>query len=118
MWLPVGVMSSLVVYLRNISKWELAVDKCCKLACLYHNCIQFQLPDKMPGIMVLIDSTKFLEIHFDSTLGLGNCLVCIRDDIVTGLNYVHESLRYDSSESKIGFLCSDSHHKEPCNYDC
>ena len=110
MWLPVGVMSSLVVYLRNVSKWELVVDKCCKPACLYHNCVQFQLPKGMPGSVVLIDSTKFLEIHVHSTLGLGNHLVCIRDEIVNGLNYVHKSLHYDSAEAKIGFLCSDSHH--------
>ena len=113
MWLPVGVMSSLVVYLRNVSKWELAVDKCCKPACLYHNCVQFQLPKGIPGSVVLIDSTKFLEIHINSSFGLDNHLVCIRDEIVNGLDYVHESLHYDSAEAKIGFLCSDSHDEEP-----
>ena len=113
MWLPVGVISSLVVYLRNVSKWELAVDKCCKPACLYHNCIQFQLPKGLPGSVVLIDSTKFLEIHVNSTLGLDHRLVCIKDEIITSLKHVHKSLHYDSAEAKIGFLCSDCHHKEP-----
>ena len=44
MWLPVGVMPSLVVYLINICSWNIHVSgKQRKPSCLYHNCIMFQL---------------------------------------------------------------------------
>ena len=48
-WLPVGVMPSLVVYLRHDRKWEDASPPC-----LYHNCIKFGLPGREPGFIVLI----------------------------------------------------------------
>ena len=103
-WLPVGVMSSLVVYLRNDRKWK--VSKSC---CLYHNCIKFGLPGGSPGSVVLINSTRFLEIHVKSTAAaVKNNKLCrtIREDIMTGLEEAHKSLHYDPPEAEIGFLCS------------
>ena len=53
MWLPVGVMPSLVVYLRNGHKWEISM-KDNKPSCLYHNCIKFTLPGGRPRTVVLL----------------------------------------------------------------
>ena len=104
MWLPVGVMPSLVVYLRNDCKWEIS-----KRRCLYHNCIKFKLPGGSPGGVVLINSTRFLEIHVKSTAAaVKSSKLCrtTREDIMTGLKKAHKSLHYDPPEAEIGFLCS------------
>ena len=100
MWLPVGVMPSLVVHLRNNHNWEIY-----KPLCLYHNCITFGLPGRKPGSVVLINSTKFLEIHVKSKLDSKLCHT-IREDIMAGLEEAHKSLHYDPPEVEIGFLCS------------
>ena len=102
MWLPVGVMPSLVVYLCH--KWEIS-----KPHCLYHNCIKFKLPGGSPGGVILINSTRFLEIHVKSTAAAfkNNKLCCaIRGDVMAGLEEAHKSLHYDPPEAEIGFLCS------------
>ena len=104
MWLPVGVMPSLVVYLR--SKWEDASP-----CCLYHNCIKFRLPEDEPGSIVLIDSTKFLEVHVKSAMDYNLCHT-IREDIMAGLKKAHESLHYDPPQVDIGFICQREQCKE------
>ena len=104
MWLPVGVMPSLVVYLR--SKWEDASPPC-----LYYNCIKFRLPDNEPGSIVLLDSTKFLEVHVKSELDSNLCRT-IRKDIMAGLKKAHESLHYDPPQVEIGFVCQREQCKE------
>ena len=104
MWLPVGVMPSLVVYLRNGHKWEISM-KGSEPSCLYHNCIKFTLPGGRPGSVVLIDSTKFLEIHVKSKINSKLCHT-IREDIMAGLEEAHKSFHYDPPEAEIGFLCS------------
>ena len=105
-WVPVGVMPSLVVYLQNIGQWKQS-EKHDTPICLYHNCIQFKLPGGKPGNVVLIDSTKFLEIHVRPTLGADPPLLHrIRENLMTGLEKAHKSLHYDSAEAEMGFLCS------------
>ena len=106
MWLPVGVMPSLVVYLRHDCKWRDASPPC-----LYHNCIKFRLPEDEPGSIVLIDSTKFLEVHVKSELDSNLCHT-IREDIMAGLEKAHESLHYDPPQVDIGFICPREQCKE------
>ena len=106
MWLPVGVIPSLVVYLRNDCKWEDASPRC-----LYHNCIKFRLPEDEPGSIVLIDSTKFLEVHVKSELDSNLCRT-IREGIMAGLKKAHESLHYDPPQVDIGFVCQREQCKE------
>ena len=103
-WVPVGVMPSLVVYLQNNCQWTLTRSS---PTCVYHNCIQFQLPGGKPGSVVLIDSTKFLEIHVRPTL-VPDSKLCtdIGNDVLKGLKMAHKSLHYDSAVAEIGFLCS------------
>ena len=107
MWLPVGVMPSLVVYLRNEGKWDIS-EKDGGPACLYHNCIKFRLPGGRPGSVFLLDSTMFLEIHVKLTTVKVDSKLChtIKEAIMTGLKEAHTSLHYDPPEAEIGFLCS------------
>ena len=126
MWLPVGVIPSLVVYLQNKHEWKIS-EKHGKPSCLYHSCIQFRLPCKKPGSVYLIDSIKFLEIHVTAKLNklkkvdpnaedkkVDPDLLRIRDDILTALTQVHKSLYYESAQAEFGFLCSgECGYKEP-----
>ena len=103
-WVPVGIMPSLIVYLQNISKWTLSSSKS---ACLKHNCIQFSLPDGKPGSVVLIDSTKFLEVHVKQSIKVDPKLCTkIGQDIIAGLDEAHRSLHYEPPKAEVGFLCS------------
>ena len=102
MWLPVGVMPSLVVHLRNGHKWEISIEDG-NPSCLYHNCIKFTLAGGRLGSLVLIDSTKFLEIYVKSEVGPKLC----RKDIMAGLEEAHKSLHYDLPEAEIGFRCPE-----------
>ena len=103
-WLPVGVMSSLVVYLNNKCKWKLTESEG-KPMCMYRNCIQFKMPKGKPGSVVLIDSIKFLEIHVKLTHH--KLCTMIKDSIIAGLKEAHKSLNYDPPPTpEIGFLCS------------
>ena len=105
-WLPVGVIPSLVAYLQNLRKWSIS-KKHSKPTCLYHNCMQFKLPNRKPGCVVLIDSTKFLEVHVKPKLKVDPNLLCsIAADITTGLEEAHKSLHYGPPETEMGFLCS------------
>ena len=108
MWLPVGVMSSLVVYLNNKCKWKLSKMQG-KPTCMYHNCIQFKMPEGRPGHVVIIDSTMFLEIHVVITVKSTHHKLCpmIKESIIAALKEVHKSLHYDPPpKPEIGFLCS------------
>ena len=104
-FVPVGVMPSLVVYLQNICEWKPS-EIHDKPICLYHNCIQFKLPGGKPGNLVLIDSTKFLEIHVSPHRMDPKLLYKIRKSVMTGLEEAHKSLHYDTAKAEIGFLCS------------
>ena len=79
-----------------------------KPSCFYHNCIKFTLPGRGPRTVVLINSTKFLEIHVKSTAVKVDSKLChaIREAIMAGLEEVHKSFHYDLPEAEIGFLCS------------
>ena len=114
MWVPVGVIPSLVVYLQNKCRWKVSEKKNGKPSCLYHNCIQFRLPCGKPGSVFLIDSTKYLEIHVTSNLKVDPDLLRIKKDIVTGLTQVHKSLNYELAKAEFGFFCSgECGNKEP-----
>ena len=106
MWLPVGVVPSLVAYLQNHSEWT-PVAHGGKPACMYRNCMQFELPGGKPGKVTLIDSTKFLEIHVQASLKVaGEVCPQIREMVLSGLKEAHKSLHYDPPTAKEGFLCS------------
>ena len=94
-WLPVGVVPSLVVHLQNHFKWEPVLRQGYKPACMYHNCMQYQLPMGKPGSVTLINSTKFLEIHVKLNASVEVASkVChiIRDVVLSSLKKAHKSL--------------------------
>ena len=105
--LPVGVMPSLIVYLQNTCEWKIYEKESGGPNCMKHNCIEFKLPGGKPGLVTLIDSTKFLEVHVKATLKRA-AEVCprIKHDITSGLQVVHKSLHYDPPNPEVGFLCS------------
>ena len=106
MWLPVGVVPSLVAYLQNHSEWT-PVARGGRPACMYRNCMQFELPGGKPGKVTLIDSTKFLEIHVQASLKVaGEVCPQIREMVLSGLKEAHKSLHYDPPTAEEGFLCS------------
>ena len=104
---PVGVMPSLVVYLQNTCEWKIYEKESGEPNCMKHNCIEFKLPGGKPGLVTLIDSTKFLEVHVKATLKRA-AEVCpqIKHDIIFGLQVVHKSLHYDPPNPEVRFLCS------------
>ena len=77
MWLPVGVMSSLVVCLNNKCKWKLSRQ----------------------------GNPPCMEIHVKSTHH--KLCPMIKDSIIAGLKEAHKSLHYDPPpKPEFGFLCS------------
>ena len=105
-WLPVGVVPALMVNLQNHHKMK-PVLRGGKPACMYHNCIQFELPGGKAGSMTLINSTKFLEVHVKAPLKIAS-KVCprIREMVLSSLREAHRSLHYDSAVAIEGVLCS------------
>ena len=104
MWLPVGVVPALVVYLINHWGWT-PVSLGGKPVCMYHNCMQFELPDGEPGSVTLIDSTKFLEIHVKPMLHDSQVCSHIMIMIKAGLKEAHKSLHYDPPTAVEGMIC-------------
>ena len=104
MWLPVGVVPALVVYLINRWGWTPA-SQCGKPVCMYHNCMQFELPDGEPGSVTLIDSTKFLEIHIKPSFPNSQLCPHIMEMLLSGLEEAHKSLHYDPPAAVEGMIC-------------
>ena len=104
MLLPVGVVPALVVYLINHWGWT-PVSQGGKPVCMYHNCMQFELPEGEPGSVTLIDSIKFLEIHVEPSLHDGEVCSLIMHNIMSGLKEAHRSLHYKPPAAKEGMLC-------------
>ena len=102
-WLPLGVMPALVVYLLNNCEWKIFSED--GKPVMYHNCMQFRLPDRQPGSVTLIDSIKFLEIHVKPTLPDNQVCSLIMENIMSGLEEAHKSLHYDPPAAVEGTLC-------------
>ena len=104
MWLPVGVVPALVVYLINHWGWT-PVSQGGKPVCMCHNCMQFELPDGEPGSVTLIDSIKFLEIHVKPSLPDSQVCPRIMEMMLSGLKEAHKSLHYYPPTAVEGMIC-------------
>ena len=104
MWLPVGVVPALVVYLINHWGWT-PVSQGGKPVCMCHNCMQFELPDRKAGSVTLIDSIKFLEIHIKQSLPDSEVCPRIMEMLLSGLEEAHKSLHYDPPAAVEGMIC-------------
>ena len=108
-WLPVGLVPSLLAELQNSHGWKPLKGKG-KPACMYHNCMEFELPGGKPGSVVLIDSIAFLEIHLHLSTKAEHKVatkLCskIRYMVLTGILIAHMSLHCGPAVVEEGFLC-------------
>ena len=86
--LPNGLFTSLIAALKNMHGWKLAYEgEYSRPVCLYQNCVSFSLPDNLPGIVTLIASFKYLEVHVNCTIEplIDNICAGIYRDIKSGL---------------------------------
>ena len=113
MWLPVGVVPSLVTHLQDNCNW-LPLMHAGEPVCMYRNYMQFELPGGMPGSITLFDSIQFLEINIIASFTVAKH-VCydISEMIEYALKAAHKSLHYDPPTAKVGVFCSECTSSEP-----
>ena len=108
--LPNGLFTSLIASLQNDHAWSLS-SKESKSACLYRNCVEFNIPGGLPGVIILIDSFEYIEIHISSPCveELDNVCVRVFNDVESGLLLSWKLLypRIDPS-FKPAFFCNCS----------
>ena len=112
--LPNGLFTSLLSSLKNDYKWHLSYEEN-RPACLYRNCVEFDIPGGLPGIITLIDSFGSIEIHvFSSCIEedeLDDVCVKVFSEITSGLQQSWKLLYPRVSLSiKPAFFCSSSNH--------
>jgi GTPase SAR1 family protein len=105
--LPNGLFTSLVASLLNNHKWTLSKKKN-KAACLYQNCIRFRLPADLPGVVTLIASFSFIEVHLNCPIELEVDKACARvfSDIKSGLEASWRVLYSGAISFRRAFFCS------------
>jgi len=121
-WVPHGMYCSLVAFLRSQknSPWKLSPHpgKPTEPLCLTRNCIQFQLPKRARGSLILIDSYSHFEVHINAPRNVCDKLCpSIWQTLSKGLQKAKETLRYHNlEEPKRAFLCphgNDYHTRRP-----
>ena len=77
-------------------------------ACLYQNCVQFRTPAGMPGVVTLIASFSFIEIHLSCPIELEVDDACVKvfSDIENSLKASWKTLYPGSISFKLAFFCS------------
>ena len=108
--LPNGLFTSLIASLKNRHKWKLSYKRS-KPACLYRNCIEFRFPGGLPGVITLIASFRFIEVHVSSSCidgdSLDNVCATVFNDIYSGLQLSWKLLYPDADPSiHLGFFCN------------
>lgn len=105
--LPNGLFTSLIASLKNNHQWALS-KKNHKIACLYQNCVSFKIPKGSPGVVTLIASFNFIEVHlncpFDSEID--KACISVFNDIRSGLQTSWETLYPGSISFKPAFFCT------------
>ena len=107
--LPNGLFTSLIAALKNNHGWELAYGgEYSRPVCLYQNCVSFSLPDDLPGIVTLIASFKYLEVHVNCTIEhlVDNVCAGIYRDIKSGLEASWHVLYPGEISFKLAFFCN------------
>ena len=107
--LPNGLFTSLIAALKNNHRWELAYGgEYSRPVCLYQNCVSFSLPDDLPGIVTLIASFKYLEVHVNCTIEhlVDNVCAGIYRDIKSGLEASWHVLYPGEISFKLAFFCN------------
>ena len=106
--LPNGLFTSLIASLKNEHEWTLS-KKGSKSACVYRNCIQFAFLDGIPGVVTLIASFKYVEVHICGPNIAQQELdgVCTRvfNDIKNSLQSSWKVLYPGDLSYQLGFFC-------------
>ena len=105
--LPNGLFTSLIASLKNDHQWALS-KKNHKAACLYQNCIQLKIPGDLPGVVTLIASFSFIEIHLNCRIESEVDKACQRvfSDVKNGLQASWNTLYPGDVSFKLAFFCS------------
>ena len=78
-------------------------------ACLYRNCIQFQVP-KYAGSVTLIDRYDYFEVHIDTIPGeLPELWKHARNSIFSGIEVVSDTLGYSDNTPRPAIVCPRTH---------
>ena len=104
-----GVFCSLMSHVlsganRDPCPWKLC--ECSKKpACLYRDCIQFEVP-KFPGAVTLVDRYEYFEVHvYTSKPKEKELWKHTRNAIFSGLDSVSETLGYSNNKPHPAILC-------------
>ena len=106
--LPNGLFTSLIASLKNDHRWALS-KKNHKAACLYQNCVRFRIPGDLPGVVTLIASFSYIEIHLDCRIESEIDKACQRvfNDVKIGLQASWNTLYPGDVSFKLAFFCSN-----------
>ena len=94
-----GVFCCLVVFLMKEYKWQVCLPSG-EPVLLARNCVKFRLPND-PGIITLIDSFSFIEVHIRAFPRICE-RVCpiVRKNILEGVNAASKNLHYEHTNNK------------------
>ena len=78
-------------------------------ACLYRNCIQFQVPEYV-GSVTLIDRHDYFEVHvFTSPEEKQELWQCVQKALFSGIETVCETLGYSNNKPRPAIVCPAAH---------
>ena len=109
----VGVFCALVAFLLSEAKWKLLLNTDLSPVKVDRNTIEFQLPEGLPGKIILTDSfsTYFqISLQLPRNAPAALCsIVCpqIRDTIMAGLRKASTTLHYSTSVPRDAFICCE-----------
>ena len=104
-WVSCGIFVTLVSFLQKEARWEIRLKHGTPV-CLYHNCVQFDLPGD-PVVVTLIDSFAYLEVHAEVPLKL-SCQICpkVLRAVLDGLEKTANIQGYNNQQTpQLAFLC-------------
>jgi GTPase SAR1 family protein len=104
--LPNGLFTSLIASLKNDHGWTISM-KNFEAACLYQNCVRFRLPAGLPGVITLIASFSFVEIHLDCRIeSVDKACARVFSDVKSGLEASWRVLYPGAVSFRRAFFCS------------
>ena len=116
--LPNGLFTTLIASLKNNHQWALS-KKHGRVACLYQNCVSFKIPKGSPGVVTLIASFNFIEVHLNCSFEseIDNACFNVFSDIRSGLQTSWQTLYPGHISFKPGFFCTTCTSSDSCPAD-
>lgn len=103
-WVPAGIFTILVAYLQNVAGWKLYLSSG-NPCYLYCNCVEFSLSSGHRGLVTLVDSYVYLEVHIKATENCEKSCPLIIRDIFSSMKEAACRLHYSPLQPKIAFFC-------------